>query len=267
MNYETLKVAVLPEGYAEIVFDRPDVLNAVNLKMTQDLTDALGVLAARTDVRGLLLRGAGDRAFVAGADVSELVKRTADEALLAINAAVFQRLEDFPWPTVAAIKGFALGGGCELALACDVRLCSPDAQFGQPEVKLGIIPGAGAPHRLTRTVGPGLARELIFTGRVVKADEAERIGLVNRVVRPPEDVVAAARDLLLQTLKNAPQAVRLAKVALNAAVNTVDRRSTMIEYLAQGMLFDTAEKRRRMTDFLEKKAKREEPAGGGGKPA
>jgi enoyl-CoA hydratase len=256
MHYETLKVEIVPDGFAEITFHRPEVLNAINLKMVTELTDSLGELAARGDVRGLLLRGAGDKAFVAGADIAELVKRTAEDALSAINATVFQKLEDFPWPTVAAIKGFALGGGCELALACDVRLCAPDAQFGQPEVKLGIIPGAGAPHRLTRTVGTGRARELILTGRVIDAAEAERIGLVNRVVAPPEDVFDAARDFLRRTLKNAPTAVRLAKVALNAAVNTVDRRSTMIEYLAQGVLFDSDEKRRRMTDFLEKKARK-----------
>jgi enoyl-CoA hydratase len=254
MNYETLQIEVVPDGYAVVTFNRPEVLNAVNLKMVTELTDALGVLAARDDVRGLLLKGAGEKAFIAGADISELAKRSVDDALKAINATVFQRLEDFPWPTVAAIRGFALGGGCELALACDVRFCSPESQFGQPEVKLGIIPGAGAPHRLTRTVGPGRARELILSGRIVKADEAERIGLVNRVVAPPEDVVEAARDFLKQTLKNAPMAVRLAKVALNAAVNTVDRRSTMVEYLSQGILFDTEEKRKRMAAFLEKKA-------------
>jgi enoyl-CoA hydratase len=253
MRYDTLKIEILPEGYAELTFNRPETLNAVNLAMVNDLTDALGALATREDVRGLLLKGAGDKAFIAGADISELVVRKTDDALRAINASVFQKLEDFPWPTVAAIKGYALGGGCELALACDVRFCSPESQFGQPEVKLGIIPGAGAPHRLTRTVGPGLARELILSGRLVKADEAERIGLVNRVVQPPEDVVEVSRDFIKRTLKNAPLAVRLAKVALNAAVNTVDRRSTMVEYLSQAVLFDTDEKKRRMTAFLERK--------------
>jgi enoyl-CoA hydratase/carnithine racemase len=201
-------------------------------------------------VRGLILHGAGGKAFVAGADISELLARNVDDALLAINATVFQLLEDFPWPVIAAIQGYALGGGCELALACDIRLASPDAQLGQPEVRLGIIPGAGAPHRLTRTVGPGLARELIFTGRLVAAEEALRIGLVNRVVPAPLD---AAREMVRDILKNSPMAVRLAKVALNAAVNTVDRRSTMVEYLSQGILFESDDKKKRMTAFLEKK--------------
>ncbi len=253
MSYATIVVEKSPEGWAELTFNRPDVRNAVNLQMVEDLTAGLRELAADTTVRGLILRGAGDKAFIAGADIAELVKRDVNDALKAINAGVFQILEEFSWPVIAAIQGYALGGGCELALACDIRLASPDAQFGQPEVKLGIIPGAGAPHRLTRTVGPGLARELIFTGRIVKADEALRIGLVNRIVQPPETVLDAARAMMREILKNAPLAVRLAKVALNAAVNTVDRRSTMVEYLSQAVLFDTEEKRRRMSAFLEKK--------------
>lgn len=253
MDYKTLIVTKDPLGRAEIRFNRPEVRNAVNLAMVEELTHALRTLAADRDVRGLVLSGAGDKAFIAGADISELVKRDVTDALRAINASVFQLLEDFPWPTIAAIHGFCLGGGCELALACDIRYASPDAKFGQPEVKLGIIPGAGAPHRLTRTVGPGRARELIFTGRIIDAAEAERIGLVNRVVAPPNDVVEAARACMAEIMANAPMAVRLAKVAANAAVNTVDRRSTMVEYLSQAVLFEDPDKKRRMTDFLEKK--------------
>ncbi len=253
MTYQTIVVTKTAEGWAEILFNRPEVRNAVNLQMVNDLTAALRDLALADDVRGLILHGAGDKAFIAGADISELAKRDVNDALRAINAAVFQLLEDFPWPTIAAIHGYALGGGCELALSCDIRLAGPQATFAKPEVALGIIPGAGAPHRLARTVGPGLARELIFSGRVVKADEAARIGLVNRVVEPPQTPLDAARDLMRSIMKNAPLAVRLAKVALNAAVNTVDRRSTMVEYLSQAVLFDTDEKKRRMTAFLEKK--------------
>jgi enoyl-CoA hydratase/carnithine racemase len=246
----TILVSRDPGGWAEIQFNRPEVRNAVNRRMVEELTAALAELASDAAVRGLILHGAGGKAFVAGADISELLVRNVDDALGAINASVFQRVEDFPWPVIAAIGGYALGGGCELALACDVRIASPDAQLGQPEVKLGIIPGAGAPHRLTRTVGTGLARELIFTGRLVGADEALRIGLVNRVVPAPLD---AAREMMRDILKNAPLAVRLAKVALNAAVNTVDRRSTMVEYLSQGILFESEDKKKRMTAFLEKK--------------
>jgi enoyl-CoA hydratase len=253
MSFETIVVTRSPEGWAEVQFNRPEVRNAINRRMVDELTEALGGLATDGGVRGLVLHGAGGKAFVAGADISELLVRNVDDALLAINARVFQLVEDFPWPVIAAIDGFALGGGCELALACDIRLASPASQLGQPEVKLGIIPGAGAPHRLTRAVGTGLARELIFTGRLVGAEEALRIGLVNRIVAPPQTVLEAARDLMREILKNAPLAVRLAKVALNAAVNTVDRRSTMVEYLSQGILFESDDKKKRMTAFLEKK--------------
>jgi enoyl-CoA hydratase len=253
MPFETIVVTRGGEGWAEVQFSRPEVRNAINRKMVEELTAALRALATDASIRGLILHGAGGKAFVAGADISELLVRNVDDALLAINAAVFQLVEDFPWPVIAAIEGFALGGGCELALACDIRIAAPDAQLGQPEVKLGIIPGAGAPHRLTRTVGTGLARELIFSGRLVGAEEALRIGLVNRVVAPPATPLAAARDLMREIQKNAPLAVRLAKVALNAAVNTVDRRSTMVEYLSQGILFESEDKKKRMTAFLERK--------------
>jgi enoyl-CoA hydratase/carnithine racemase len=250
MAFETIVVSHSPEGWAEVQLNRPAVRNAINRRMADELTAALTELAGAAAVRGLILHGAGGKAFVAGADISELLVRNVDDALGAINARVFQLVEDFPWPVIAAINGYALGGGCELALACDIRLASPDAQFGQPEVKLGIIPGAGAPHRLTRTVGTGLARELIFTGRLVGADEAFRCGLVNRVVASPLDT---AREMMREILKNSSLAVRLAKVALNASVNTVDRRSTMVEYLSQGILFESEDKKTRMKAFLEKK--------------
>jgi enoyl-CoA hydratase len=251
--FETIVVTRDAGGWAEIQINRPQVRNAVNRRMVEELTAAIRELASDAAVGGLILHGAGGKAFVAGADISELLVRNVDDALGAINATVFQLVEDFPWPVIAAIDGFALGGGCELALACDIRLAAPDAQLGQPEVKLGIIPGAGAPHRLTRTVGTGLARELIFTGRLVGAEEALRIGLVNRIVAPPATPLDAAREMMREIRKNAPLAVRLAKVALNAAVNTVDRRSTMVEYLSQGILFESEDKKKRMTAFLEKK--------------
>jgi enoyl-CoA hydratase len=250
--YQHLIIARHPGGWAEITFNRPEVLNALNLALVEELSGALDSLAPDDQIRGLILLGAGEKAFMAGADIRELRARTHREALLGINARLFQKVEDFPWPVIAAIRGFALGGGCELALSCDIRIGAEDAVLGQPEVKLGIIPGAGAPHRLTRTVGPGLARELIFTGRTVDAQEALRIGLLNKVV-PAEKLLDAARDLMTSILKNAPLALRLAKVALNAAVNSVDRRHQMIEVLSQGILFDSEDKSERMRRFLERK--------------
>ncbi len=253
-EYKTLAIEVR-DGWAEVTLNRPEVLNALNRQMVDDLHEALEELAAIESVRGLIFMGAGDRAFVAGADISELVDRSRADALLGINAAVFQRIEDFPWPTIAVIRGFALGGGCEMALSCDIRLGGESAQMGQPEVKLGIIPGAGAPHRLTRTVGSGRARELIFVGGIIDAEEALRIGLLNRV-HPDGEVVGHARKMMERMLRNSPMAVRVAKVALNAASNTVDRRSSMVECLGQGLLFDSEDQKKRMTDFLEKKTRK-----------
>lgn len=252
-DYETLRVE-RQEGWAEVVFDRPDVLNAINLTMVSDLGAALDELAAADDVRGIIFRSSTPKAFVAGADISELVERKTDDALKAINAGIFQRIEDFPWPTIAVITGYALGGGCELALSTCIRLGGESAQMGQPEVKLGIIPGAGAPHRLTRTVGSGMARELIYTGAIIDASEALRIGLLNHV-HPDDEVLEAARTMMRTILKRSAPAVRIGKLALNAASNTVDRRSQMIEILGQGMLFETEDQQTRMRDFLERRKK------------
>lgn len=257
MSYETLEIHNSEEGWTEIVFNRPDVLNALNLQMVNDLSQALDTLAADDQVRGLIFHGAGGKAFVAGADISELVERKVDDAFKAINAGLFQKLEDFPRPTIAAIRGYCLGGGSELSLACDIRIGAEDTVMGQPEVKLGIIPGAGAPHRLTRVVGTGMARELIFTGRLVKADECARIGLLNRVV-PNDELLDAARETMRSILKNSDLAVRLAKVALNAACNSVDRRHMMLECISQGITFESDDKHERMTRFLERKKAKEQ---------
>ena len=255
-SYQTLEI-IKGDGWAEVVLSRPKVLNAINLQMVTDLQEAMTELEGDDEVNGLIFYGAGDRAFVAGADISELVERKTDDALKAINAGIFQRIEDFPWPTIAAIKGYALGGGCELSLAMDIRLGGKSAQMGQPEVKLGIIPGAGAPHRLTRTVGPGMARELIFSGNIIAADEALRIGLLNHVY-DDDQVLAEARKLMGTMLRRSRPAVRVAKMVLNAAVNTVDRRSRMVECLGQGMLFDTDDQKQRMNKFLAGKKAREQ---------
>ncbi|MCB9834359.1 MAG: enoyl-CoA hydratase/isomerase family protein [Planctomycetes bacterium] len=251
MTYETLKV-VKKEGWAEVIISRPEVLNAINLKMVRELSQAMDELSLDDEVRGIVFHGEGDKAFVAGADISELVERKTVDALKAINAGLFQKIEDYPWPTIAAIKGYALGGGCELALAMDIRLGGRSAQMGQPEVNLGIIPGAGGPHRLSRLVGPGMARELIYTGKIIDAEECLRIGLLNHV-HDDDRVVDEARAMMQTILKKSPMAVRVAKVALNAAVNTVDRRSQYVECLGQGMLFDSEDQRTRMTRFLERK--------------
>ena len=212
MSFETLRIEKMA-GWAEVIINRPDVLNAINLAMVQELTVAMDELALDGEIKGLIFRGEGHKAFVAGADVSELVERKSVDALKAINAGLFQKIEDYSWPTIAVIKGYALGGGCELALSMDMRYGGESAQMGQPEVNLGIIPGAGGPHRLTRLVGSGMARELIYTGKTIGAAECQRIGLLNHVFAD-DQVLEEARKTMQTILKKSAMAVRIAKVAL-----------------------------------------------------
>lgn len=240
------------EGVAEVVLNRPEARNAINLEMVRALQAALEELAGRQDVRVLVLRGAGEKAFAAGADIADLYGRTSREALLAINGRLFQAVEGFPLPTIAAVRGYALGGGLELALACDLRIVADDAKLGLPEVSLGIFPAAGGTRRLPRLVGDGLARELVFTGRTLGAEEALRMGLVNRVV-PAGRLQEEARALALEIAKNGELALRMAKLSLLASAKGED--SDAIEKAAQALLFDSPEKAQRMRAFLDRKKK------------
>ncbi|MBX3471602.1 MAG: enoyl-CoA hydratase/isomerase family protein [Planctomycetes bacterium] len=256
MTYETIRVEVGPDdGVALLTFDRPQARNALNAAMVGETRRAIDDLAARGDVKALILTGAGEKAFVSGADIAELRDRDRLDALRRINSGLFRALEALPFPTIAAIRGFALGGGCELALACDLRVCGEGARLGQPEVGLGILPGAGACYRLPRLVGPGVAKELIFTGRVIDAAEARAIGLVNRVV-PDGEVLDVARAIAAEIARNSALAVRLAKSALNLAHEGSTDALQAFECTAQAVLFEDEEKRRRMTAFLEKRAHR-----------
>jgi enoyl-CoA hydratase len=223
--------------------------------MVGDLHAALDELAARDDVSVLVLSGAGGKAFAAGADIAQLRERRSGEALCAINSRLFQKLEDFPMPTIAAITGWCLGGGCELAMACDVRVAGRSAKLGQPEVALGIIPAAGGTQRLPRLVGLGRAKELILTGRTMDADEAARIGLVNHVVED-DQVLAKAREIATQIAGQGRLALRLAKVSLNASSRTGQDTGLLLEQIAQAVLFDSEDKRARMTAFLERKSRK-----------
>jgi enoyl-CoA hydratase len=249
---EALIRSTVTAGIAEVVLNRPAARNAINLPMAQALQAALEDLSRREDVRVVILTGAGDKAFAAGADIADLYARTSREALLSINARLFQGVEEFPLPTVAAIRGYALGGGLELALACDIRIAADDAKLGLPEVSLGIFPAAGGTRRLPRLIGDGLARELVFTGRIVNADEALRIGLVNRVV-PSGRLEEEARALAAEIAKNGELALRMAKLSLLATARGVD--SDAIEKAAQALLFDSPEKATRMQAFLDRKKK------------
>ena len=238
------------EGIAHLELNRPEARNAINLALGRELAAHLEALAPREDVRVLVLSGAGGKAFAAGADIAELRERTHREALLAFNPRLFQQVEDFPRPTVAAIEGYALGGGLELALACDVRVAAQGARLGLPEASLGILPGAGGTWRLPRLVGLGRAKELVFTGRLVEADEAASLGLVEQVC-PAGGALAAAKALAASIARNAPLALQVAKLALNTAARGGD--PAPLEKLGQGLLMDSEDKRARMTAFLERK--------------
>ncbi len=251
MTYETILLDI-KDHIATITLNRPEVRNAINLTMVRELHDVLGALAQDKQVGVLIFTGAGGKAFAAGADIGDLLARKRKEALQGINQKLFQRIEDFPWPTIAAINGYAIGGACELAIACDLRIAGESAKMGVPEVSLGIIPAAGALYRLPQLIGLGLTKELVFTGRLVEAQEAHRMGLVNRVV-PDKDVLVEAKKLAQTILQQGPLAIQMAKAAMNG-INSGDRQAAhTIENLSQAILFESKDKHQRMTAFLSKK--------------
>jgi enoyl-CoA hydratase len=238
------------DGIAFLELNRPEVRNAINKELCDAVSRTLEGWAAQDDVRVVIVSGAGGKAFAAGADISELKDRTHAQAFLAWTQKMLQQVEDFPRPTIAAIDGYALGGGLELALACDLRVASKTAKIGMPEVTLGIFPSAGGTWRLPRLVGLGRAKELIFTGRIVEAEEAAGWGLFESLVQT--DAKAEALRLARLIAANAPLAVQIAKVSLNAAAKV---HAAPLEWVGQGLLFDSAEKQARMAAFLEKRKK------------
>ncbi len=250
MSYQLISVQRDAEEprLAAVLLRRPEVKNAINKAMVAELTHAFDSLG---DAGCVILTGEGAD-FAAGADIAELRERKALESLAAINSALFAKIEAFAAPVIAAVRGYALGGGCELSLACDMRLASDNAQFGQPEVNLGIIPAAGGTQRLPRIVGLGRAKELVLTGAIIDAQEALRIGLVNKVV-PDAELAAAARKLALTILKKGSLAIRMAKAALNQSARMSLDSGLAFESACQALLFESEDKHRRMTDFLEKK--------------
>jgi enoyl-CoA hydratase len=237
---------------ARITVDRPAARNALDTDTDRELHAALDTIETTGAVRVLIVTGAGDGVFVAGADVRTLLARTPLDVLAAANNRLFARIESLPFPTIAAINGWALGGGLELALACDLRIASSNAKLGLPETGLGILPGAGGTQRLPRIIGLGLAKEMILAGTIHDAASALRIGLVNRVVAPAE-LAAAAREMAEGIAKRAPVAVRLAKMAVNAAGSVPADFGMRLEIVAQSMLQGTADMKEGMTAFLEKR--------------
>lgn len=238
---------------AVITINRPEVRNALDRTTLAELDAVVAELARDEAIRCITVTGAGQRAFVAGADIRALHALDPDRAreLMAYGQAVFDRLATCPKPTIAAINGFALGGGLELAMACDIRLAADTARLGQPEITLGSIPGWGGTQRLPRLVGPGRARELILTGRIIHADEAERIGLVTKVVRA-EDLAAEASTLASHLARLAPIAIKLAKETLNGADHAF-AEGLRIERDNVARTFSTEDQREGTLAFLEKR--------------
>jgi enoyl-CoA hydratase len=253
-GYKTILVDV-EDRLAVVTFNRPDKRNAIDQTMVHELHDVMDGFVMDGVVEACVFTGAGDKAFIGGADIAQLRERNAIDALKTINAALFGKIEALPFPTIAAVRGYCLGGGCELAMCCDLRVAGEGAKFGQPEVALGIIPAAGGTQRLPRLVGLGRAKDLVLTGRTIDAREAERIGLVNRVVTDDE-VLDSAKSLARQILAQGSLAVRLAKLNLNNSARSGQDSGLLLEQVSQAVLFESEEKRRRMTEFLEKRARK-----------
>ena len=246
-------VTFLQEGpLLTLILNRSESLNALNAQVLDDLSAALDAVDLDT-VRCLIFTGAGEKAFAAGADIAAMADMTPEEAAAFSRRGneVFRRIETFPLPTIAAVNGYALGGGCELAMACDMRLCSETAVFGQPEVTLGITPGFGGTQRLMRLVGMGKAKELIFSARNVKAPKALEIGLVNAVY-PPEELLPAAKKLGARIAKNAPIAVRACKAAMNEGIDLPMDEAVDAEIREFSGCFETEDQKRGMAAFLSK---------------
>ena len=236
-----------------ITIDRPSALNALSSEVLNELNEVIDNVDLN-EVYCLIITGGGEKAFVAGADISEMVNYNEEEAFAYGKKGndLFRKIESFPIPVIAAINGFALGGGCELAMACDIRIASENAVFGQPEVGLGITPGFGGTQRLARLISPGYAKQLIYTGRNIKADEALRIGLINAIY-PLEELLMNAKKMAQSIAMNAPIAVRKAKEAINDGLQVNIDNAIEIEESIFASCFNSEDQKEGMNAFLEKR--------------
>jgi enoyl-CoA hydratase/carnithine racemase len=250
-NFSNIRVEI-SESVATLTIDRPGVKNALDRETIAEALTALGNLSHQEDVGVLILTGAGESSFVSGSDINDIRGRTRDDGLAGIASSLCAAVERFPRPTIAAVNGYALGGGCELALACDIRIAADTAKFGQPELGLGIIPAAGGTQRLPRVVGLGWAKHLILTGDMIDAKQALTIGLVTALT-PPGQLQVRARELAKRILRHGPLAARLAKLALNASARVDLDSGLLIETLAQALCYSSEDKQEGTTAFLEKR--------------
>ena len=236
-----------------ITINRSEALNALNSSVLDEIGDCFDNIDINA-IRAVVLTGEGIKSFVAGADIGEMSKlsKTEGEAFGKKGNDIFRKIETFPIPVIAAINGYALGGGCELAMSCDIRICSDNAVFGQPETGLGITPGFGGTQRLARLVGPGMAKQLIYTAKNIKADEALRIGLVNAIYTQ-EELLETAKKMAKGIAKNAPIAVRACKKAINDGLDVKMDDAIVIEEKLFGSCFETHDQIEGMSSFLEKR--------------
>ena len=241
------------DGFVGVItINRPQALNALNSQVLNDLEEVFNSVDLDT-TRALVLTGAGEKSFVAGADIGEMstLTKSEGEAFGKKGNDIFRMIETFPIPVIAAVNGFALGGGCEIAMSCDFRFCSDNAVFGQPEVGLGITPGFGGTQRLARIVGVGIAKQLIYTARNIKAEQAKAIGLVNDVF-PQEELLEQAKKVASIIAANAPIAVRNCKKAINDGLDATMDDAIVIEEKLFGDCFETEDQKAAMANFLEK---------------
>lgn len=239
-----------------IYINRPKALNALNSDTLKELDYVIDEIAKDDEIFAVILTGAGEKSFVAGADITEMKDLNVSQgrSFGILGNKVFRKLENLEKPVIAAVNGFALGGGCELAMACDIRIASTKAKFGQPEVGLGITPGFGGTQRLARIVGTGMAKEMIFTAKIIKADEALRIGLVNSVYEP-ETLMEEAKKLASVIAAQAPLAVKYAKVGINRGIQCDIDTAVLYESEVFGQCFATEDQKEGMTAFIEKREK------------
>ena len=241
------------DGFVGVVtINRPKALNALNSQVLEELEATFKAVDLET-TRALILTGAGEKSFVAGADIGEMstLSKAEGEAFGKKGNDIFRMIETFPIPVIAAVNGFALGGGCEISMSCDIRICSENAIFGQPEVGLGITPGFGGTQRLARIVGVGMAKQLIYTARNIKAEQAKAIGLVNDVY-PQEELMEQAKKMASIIAANAPIAVRNCKKAINDGLDASMDEAIVIEEKLFGDCFETEDQKAAMANFLEK---------------
>ena len=253
MADEQVVLRTIEGRVATLTINRPDKLNALNIETRSRMVQELDELARDEEVRVVVITGAGEKSFVAGADIGEFEGRTPiDQFRVMTDASVFQAVGDFPKPIIAAINGFCLGGGCELAMACDIRIASDKAKLGQPEINLGLLPGGGGTQRLPRLVGMGVALKLLYTGDFVRADEALRIGLVDEVVAA-EDLPARAQELAAAIAQKSPVALRLIKQAVRASVRTPLDEGLRQEVTLFSLAFASEDKKEGVEAFLNKR--------------